>query len=188
MSVVGSWLRGLLRASGVTLLIPIGLLGAVVVAATLGGSGLGSVGQLVGGPEVPGGAQQAARTERSDDLPAVPPRSRRSPAERRAARAASAPARRTTSGTGTRPARRRASTPTVAKKGPTSSRPAATPPVTTTTTTTTTTPPPPTTTTETNPIRRLGGAVQGLVEPLPIVGPVASGAVGTVIDLLAPGK
>lgn len=184
MSVARAWLRGLLRASGVTLLVPVGLLAAVAVAATLGGSGLGSVGQLVGGPEVPGAEQRAAAPVRQDEeLPAVPARTRRARQSERRTTAARTPAPTTTTRRSTTPRRRTPSRP-VATKGPSTSRPTTTPTVTAPPTPT----PAPTTPTETNPIRQVGGAVQKLVEPLPVVGPVASDAVGTVIDLLAPGK
>jgi hypothetical protein len=49
-----SWVRALLGASGVTLLVPVGLVLAVTLAATLGGGGFGGLGQLVSGPGLPG--------------------------------------------------------------------------------------------------------------------------------------
>lgn len=187
MSVVRQWRRALLSVSGVTLLVPAGLLVAVAVAATLGGSGLGSVGQLVGGPEVPGSTVQAALEHHDATLPTVPKR------KRALVLAPSAPLpRRTPART---PARHRstthrpATTPAPVATAPKPTTPA---PVATTTTVTTTTappPPPPTTTTtpaETNPVRQVGKVVQGIVKPLPIVGSTASDAVGSVIDLIAP--
>src|SRR5688500_10824879 len=64
VGIVRSWLRGILGASGVTLLVPLGLLAAVLVATTVGGSGLGAVGQLIGGPEVPGVRAEVPSRER----------------------------------------------------------------------------------------------------------------------------
>lgn len=186
VSVVRSWLRALLSASGITLLVPVGLVAAVAVAATVGGSGLGSVGQLLGGPEVPNGDARAAAR---DDLPTVPARRTRG-RDRDRARAA-APARRTATRA---PARRRPSggsapAPTTPPQTtrPTQQTTAQTPaPAPTPTATQTTPAPTPTTPAETNPVRQVGAAVQDVVKPLPIVGPVAADAVGTVIDLVAP--
>ncbi len=196
MNVVRSWLRGLLGASGVTLLVPAGLLAAVAVAATVGGSGLGSVGQLLGGPEVPGGLEAAlhAQANAGDDLPTVPTRKRDRGAR---GRTAGAGARGGSSSTGRASADdRRAgssgdSTQNTSTTQPTSTQ--STPPPRTTTTTQTQPTTPPTTTqptttqpAETNPVRQLGKTVQDIVRPLPVVGPTAADAVGTVIDLVAP--
>ena len=54
MTLVRSWRSALLRASGALLLVPLGLLLAVGIAAWLTGVGdFGRVGQLVAGPGLP---------------------------------------------------------------------------------------------------------------------------------------
>jgi hypothetical protein len=186
MSIVRSWLRGLLSASGVTLLVPVGLIAAVAVAATIGGSGLGSVGQLIGGPGVPGDAQQQAAAASDKALPTVPLRHSASRPARAAQRSAprTATTHKRTPASGHKPA----TGPAITTQPPTTQTPPPPPPPVTTTTTAsqTTTPTPAPPPTETNPIRRLGKVVQAVVKPLPIVGPVAADAVGSIIDLIAP--
>jgi hypothetical protein len=180
VGIVRSWLRGVLGASGVTLLVPLGLLTAVLVAATVGGNGLGSVGQLIGGPEVPG-ARPGEPQPGERSLPPVPAR------RTGAAGAAGASTRRSSAGGGGETERRGSSN---SGSGDTSSRSGGTtqtaPPPPPPPPAQTTPPPPPPPAPERNPIRRIGKAVQDLVRPLPIVGPTASDAVGTVIDLVAP--
>src|SRR4051794_11156770 len=80
VSVARSWVRGLLGVSGVMLLVPVGLVAAVVLAATISGGGVSSVSQVVDGPAIPS-AQLRAGVERIDrgrsrqggtQLPTVP--------------------------------------------------------------------------------------------------------------------
>ena len=182
VGIVSSWLRALIGASGVTLLVPAGLLAAVLVAATVGGSGLGSVGQLIGGPEVPGVSESAP--ESANTLPTVPVRgadrattTAPASATQRAASRRRAAQRRQGSGGSSRTTQQ-------ATKGPTTT--GATPPPAPPATGTTPPPPPPPPAPERNPVRRIGNAVKDLVRPLPIVGPPVADAVGTVIDLIAP--
>jgi hypothetical protein len=185
VGIVRSWLRGVLGASGVTLLVPAGLLVAVVVAAAVGGSGLGSVGQLIGGPEVPGAGAAVPSGERA--VPQVPRSGLGAPGATARSAAAQSAARR--AGGQTRPASGRrkgpgARTTTTSRQG-TSTTQAPAPPV----PVTASAPPPPPAAAqpaERNPVRRIGKAVEDLVRPLPLVGNTVAGAVGTVIDLVAP--
>lgn len=187
----------LLRASGVTLLVPVGLLASVALAATVGNGGtLGSVGQLVGGPDIPRANASASEVDlgsvssstaagtSATSLPTVPVATdrsvRRSTGSTTAQRpkTSSRPTRAAQPTTSTKP---QTSQSTGTKKLAPTTQTAPTPPPATTTET-----PPPPPAQETNPVRQLGKTVQGVVEPLPIVGPTTSDAVGTVIDLLAP--
>jgi len=174
-------------ASGVTLLVPVGLLVAVLVAATVGGSGLGSVGQLIGGPEVPGAIGDAPASP-DGALPTVPARrgergsvdtraavTRRQAAARRRAAERRRSGRDGASRDGQVQVTPQTTTPATTPPPPPPPASGAPPP-----------PPPPPPAPERNPVRRIGNAVQDLVRPVPIVGPPVADAVGTVIDLVAP--
>ncbi len=182
MGIVRSWIRGIIGASGVTLLVPLGLLAAVLVATTVGGSGLGSVGQLIGGPGVPGVRAQVPSGERA--LPTVPRRTTRE--ETTAGRSATA---RRAAAERRRAQRRGSRDSTDSSRGSSGRTQTAPPPPPPPPEQTTPPPPPPPPAAPApprNPVRQLGEAVQDLVRPIPIVGPPVSDAVGTVIDLVAP--
>ncbi|HEX6388484.1 MAG TPA: hypothetical protein VFZ89_03530 [Solirubrobacteraceae bacterium] len=186
MGIFRSWIRGVLGASGVTLLVPLGLLAAVLVATTVGGSGLGSVGQLIGGPEVPGARAEVHPGERA--LPSVPSR-RATRGEGAGTSTTSATTRRAAGREGRRERRRSSNRTTSERATGTGGRtenvvppPPPPPPA----QGTAPPPPPPPPPAPRNPIREIGKVVQDVVRPLPIVGPTASDAVGTVIDLIAP--
>lgn len=167
--------------------MPVGLLAAVAVATTLGGGGaLGRVGQLVGGPEIPS-AQTAvalgptpASTSRGTSATALPTfvlpaAGSRSPATSGAAtpsrpRPAGGAPKPTAQQPAAKPAVPGAPTP-ASQPAPDASSPTGSPP-----------PSPP----SSNPLRQAGKAVQKTLTPVPVVGPVAADAVGTVIDLIAP--
>jgi hypothetical protein len=189
MLFVRTWLRGLLGAWGATLLVPVGLVLAVAVAATVGGTGLGEIGQVFRGPALPSGQVVAQRvpgelgggegtTSTVPSIPTAPPShstrgNRGSGTSGGSRRAAQAPA---SSVPGQRPSR----LPSVKPKR---RRPSGS-------STTTPTPPsnPPPKPPAEGPVRRVGGTVQHSVEPVPVVGPPAADAVGTVVDLISPPK
>lgn len=178
----------MVRVSGLTLLVPFGLVLAVGVAATVGGAGttgVGQLGQLFGGPGIPpatiGAPMPAERTGGltpfSTLVPAVPVTAStpvRVPAVPR-------PSSQGPSGVvpRTRPApRRRVVVPSPA---PPQAKPSPAPPAAPPTTPPAPPPRPPSL------IRQVGNELKRIVEPLPKpVGPVAADAVDTVIDLLDP--
>jgi hypothetical protein len=194
MSLVRSWRAAVLRASGAVLLVPVGLLLAVALAASLTGvGGIGSIGQLVAGPGLPPAAVAEAGSGTGagadDELSAVPPVPSLSRATTRRRRGASAPrqvserpGRRRSQPQGRRPSARR----------PGSTRPPSRSPA---------TPPPATTPAPSGPspseplpgppratglVRRIGARVDRVVRPIPALGPAAADAVNTVVQLLDP--
>lgn len=199
MTLVRSWRSALLRASGALLLVPVGLLLAVALAAWVTGVGeLGRVGQLVAGPGLPPASVEeagrgAASTEEHLAVPLVPV----SPtaAARRSGGTVFAPGstgpsstgrRRTSPRTRTREPARRRRTGRQPSRAPSRTPPprtpgSGTPPV--------TGPPatqPPEIRQPTGVVRRIGAAVDRLVRPLPVVGPTTADAVNTVVQLVDP--
>ncbi len=186
-----SWLRAALGAGGTILLVPLGLVLAVSFAAAVGGTSLDGLGQVFGGPQVPGlerdagGTVEAVSADPGRDVPAIPARATGRPSAAPASVAAApapAPAERA------RPAERsaRGDEAPVARKvpKPDSTAPAPVPPV--------AAPPAPAPAAApapagipvaAEPVRELGQAVQDAVAPIL---PPAADAVGTVVDLLAP--
>ncbi|MCW3017509.1 MAG: hypothetical protein JWO02_4601 [Solirubrobacterales bacterium] len=187
MSFWRSWGAALLGASGAALAVPVGLLLVVAVAAGISGVRLGGLGQLTGGPELPGttatGAVPAVRLDAR--LPVLT-------GTRRPARSAVAPADGATNGRGgagtTTPDR--GSGPA----GPGTTTPTTTPTTkpstgaTTTPTTGTSSTPTgaPTTPQPADPLRTAVGQVQGAVAPVPLVGQPVADAVGSITDILLP--
>jgi len=200
-------MRNLIGAVGTAVLVPVGLLVAVAVAAGVGGGGLGGLGQLVGGPTLPGqdpvvialGGTDGSATGASE-VPAVP-RDEDADRGRRSGRDATEPtsgsrpgSARGTRGGGGGEADSSESTAgtTGGGAGPQSVRqpagaspaPAATPAPSTGGDPAPAPAPPPDPLGDV--VRGVGQTVDGLVRPLPVVGPPAADAVGTVIDLVAP--
>ncbi len=185
MDAVGEWGRGIARAGGVALLLPLALALGVGLSGALGGRDrLRSLGQVLHGPSAP----EASRSG-SPDLAAavrVPPLRVR----------ATAPVRRSTGGgqtnTGGSGGGRRTQTP-ASSTGPGSGGGGSTAPA---------TPPPssgggggsspapapaPNPAPQPNPVRQTGEQVVGVAQQLPApVGPVAAQTVQTVVDLVAP--
>lgn len=190
-----SWVRALLGASGVTLLVPAGLVLAVALAATLGGGGFGGLGQLVNGPALPG--ESTTATDNGGVQAGVPALPGATAAQRaRAARRESAsgepkhpavghktPASGVTSPTGSGPD---SNTPTPEAHKPPSgggtSSPGPKPP-------TTTSPITPVVDPITTPVKStlhtIGDAVQSTLNKIPVIGKPLADAVGTVVDLLS---
>jgi bla regulator protein blaR1 len=87
MDLVGAWLRQLLRAGTAAAIVPAAMVAALVVVLVGAGGfgGLGSLSQVVVGPEV---APEAAATARSEapDIPAQPTRRPQRPAAERRTR------------------------------------------------------------------------------------------------------
>lgn len=179
-----------MRASGVTLLIPLGLVLGIGATATLGG-GVSGLGQVVAGPSIPNAAERQFDVETGSGsgpiLPAIPASARdaretrrseprasgdgSAPPPRRSAPRDSAPERRPDRPREPRPPQTpdRPTTPTTpGPGGPAETAPASTPPE------------------PDNPVRQLGDAVTGTVEQIPVVGPPVAGVVQTIVDLLAP--
>jgi hypothetical protein len=184
---VGTWLRGVLGAGGTVLVVPLGLVLAVVLAATLGGSSTQGLRQLLAGPQVPGvataGGVPLAVSER--DVPAIPVRPRRT------ARAAVGGVRAVAAGTsGARrgtpaPERGRPREPG-ADADPPPAAPARTPPAAGSAPAPVALAPTPAPTAGGG-VRELTRTAQAVVTPvLPPVGTVDADAVGTVVDLLVP--
>jgi hypothetical protein len=182
MGLVGTWRRYAVSVYVVTLLVPAGVLAALLVTTTLGGSGgLGALRQVVNGPTVPPATTSApagpvAGPARPLLVPTVPILRRATPvAPRRHARS-----------------RTRRSTPHRLVRGPGQSNPPSvtspTPAPTQTTTQPAPAPPPapPPSQPRPDPIHALGHQIADTVRPLPIVGPTVSDAVQTVIDLIPP--
>jgi len=188
VSLARAWRRALLGASGVGLLVPLALVAALTVTATIGGpTGLGALEQVFGGPAVPlasrPDAPQTADTRRGDprDFPVVP-RARTaartagggSPADRRSS-GSGGRADRSTGGSRRRdPAAGRIETPGRDTVPPTAGQPPGT------------TPPGPQPPRPRNPVRGLGTALADTIRRLPAVGPPVADAVQTVVDLVAP--
>lgn len=201
MGARSSWTRALARAAGATLVVPVGLLLAVVVAASLGGGSFGGLGQLVAGPELPV-AGSGGGTARGDEAAGVARLPRGSAnRDRRTSQAGSSPDRRAGARTRGRRTTRRTdgSAGTGRVPGTTSPSPSGTgtPAVTTPAAPTTREPPDrpapvaapaptPAPTGPANPVRVIGDAVEDVVRPLPVAGPPVADAVGTVVDLVAP--
>jgi len=182
-----SWGAALLRAGGAALLVPVGLLLVVAVASGISGGGLGGLGQLTRGPELPGmsvaGAGSAAPLD--GDLPALP--------SRRRARAASRPAPVDAGGeSGSAPRTAGGGSPRAplpSGSGSTKVTPQTGTPTPLAPATTTAPPPsasPPASPTPRNPLRELVQTVQGVVTAVPLVGPPVADAVGSITDLLPP--
>jgi len=183
MGLVGTWRRYAVSVYVVTLLVPGGVLAALLVTTTLGGSGgLGALRQVVNGPTVPPVTTPAPAGPVSgparpllvptvpvlrSSAPAVPRRQVRSRTRRSAPRRVAR-----------EPGRHEQSNPSPV------ATPAPAPPQ------TTTQPPPPAppppSQPRPDPIHALGHQVAETVKPLPIVGPTVSDAVQTVIDLIPP--
>jgi hypothetical protein len=188
MPIARRWLRDSLRASAVTLLVPGAVLAALLAAALGSGfGGLGSLGQLVGGPALPVGTRVAAPTRpHAARLPVVPVTATPAAAPRPASAPAGAVGRATTPAVGApvagaRPRRPRPApvrtpasvgAPTPASSGAGASAPSSGSPG----------PAQPGT------LHRAVAPVQSAVASAPApVGPAASDAVGTVVDLVEPG-
>lgn len=189
MALARHWFGNLVRVSGLSLLVPFGLLLAVAVAATVGGAGTAGVaqlGQLFAGPGIPpatiGPPMPAEHSTGglapfSGLVPAVPVTAgtpvhvpalptRKSHAVRRHALHRTRP---------TPPRQVVVPTPSPPQAHP---QPAPAPPPA----------PPAPPTPPPSLIRQVGNQLKQIVEPLPKpVGPVAADAVDTVIDLLDPG-
>lgn len=198
MSLVRTWRAALLRASGAIALVPVALLLAVALAASLTGVGrIGSIGQLVAGPGLPPASAAEARSGAGTlgAVPAVP-----APAEGQAVGTARAlrgdgaatgdgGSRGSDRGARRRSGRGRERPPSARRPGgrrPPSRSPApsgpggggggggsADEPL----------PGPPR---QTGLIRRIGREVDRIVRPLPAVGPPVADAVNTVVQLLDP--
>lgn len=179
-------------------MVPIGLLLAVAVAASVGGGSFGGLGQLVAGPEVPAagaGAPTSTQGRPSDaGLPRLPP----STAAGRAARdtAAGSRARRPgttaprdgdrSSGDAGRGGQGPGGPPSAVEVGAPAASPSRPAPGFRPTPSPATPQPPAGTTPSPNLVRDLGAAGQRAIRPLPVVGPPVADAVGTVVDLVAP--
>lgn len=193
MGLTRAWLRGLLGATGAVIIVPLGLVLAVALAASVGGGGVGGLGQLAAGPTLPG-ADPVARAlgpsgpSAPGGVPAVP-RSPTTETLARDERPTSPPARRRTDGAPRREGdrdRTPAPRPEPTDDGPdppvATTPPPAAPP----------TPAPPSGGAPTPPgnpvtdlVRGVGDVADAAVRPLPAVGPPVADAVGTVIDLVA---
>jgi hypothetical protein len=194
-----TWWRSLYGALGTAVVVPVGLVLSIALAATVGGAGdgVGGLRQLLGGPTLPASdpvarALSPTRQGAQGGVPAVP---RALPVAVAAAPARTpASSRRRTSG-GSRPTtRRRTSSSPSRTVGPT---PAATTPTAAAPTPTTPAPSNPTPTPTPTPsppdpvgdvVRGVGQVADDVVRPLPVVGPPVADAVGTVIELVAPPK
>lgn len=179
-----SWFSGALRAAGATVLVPLGLALGIAVTASVGGVGLGGLGQVLGGPTVPdAGAAIAPGDERAEGplLPAVP--APRAPERRAATASEPAPAqlrpRRGAARPDPEPAPRRR-TPSRPRPPATSTPPAPDPEPTQRPRPDRPQPEPE------SPLRQLGNDLAGTVRELPAVGPPAADVVDTVVDLVAP--
>jgi hypothetical protein len=188
-----SWLRAAFGAGGIVALMPLGLVLSLAVAAAVGGAGLDGLGQLFGGPRVPGlepgtpGAVRVAGADGGGDVPAIPARAgpRTAPSGLRPAARSFSPAPRPEGEDGAGPAGARppkaappAPRPVTPPTAPTAPPSAAPPPA---------APPPGAPTPVRDPVRELTRTVQETLRPvLPPVGPTAADAVGTVVELLAP--
>lgn len=182
-----SWAAAVAGASGAAAAVPVGLVVTVTVAAAVSGGGFGGLGQLTRGPEIPGVAGRAplAASPLDGGLPVVRTPSRSPGPGPVTARAAATRAPATDPGPVTTTDKTK---PIVPVTTPT------TPTVPTTPPTTPTTVEPPTVTTPAvttparrpNPLREVVRTVQGVVEPLPLLGKPVSDAVGSVADLLLP--
>jgi hypothetical protein len=189
-----TWVRALLGASGVTLLVPAGLLLAVALAATLGGAGLGGLGQLVSGPVLPGSEASAGLlppTPAVNGGVAALPLTKHAGSRRAAGTtrhgSSSKPASNTPGGAPKhssqlgpkgkpKPPVKHDPAPAPAPKPslpPASPIDAVTAPVQAVTKPVKST------------LQRIGAAVQKTVSAIPIVGPPVADAVGTVVDLLS---
>jgi hypothetical protein len=179
------------RAGAPALLVPAGLLAALVAVATVGG-GLRGLPQIVQGPEVPmtrgttpGGPAHAARATR---IPAIPgaraPSSRASLAgPRQGAPRGGADAPIATTG----PVAPRPSRPSPAPAGPTG--PASPPPAPGSGAPSPSPAPSPAPTPAPSPqpadaVRQVGEAVAGTAELVPLVGPTVAGAVREVVEVV----
>ncbi|WP_372791660.1 hypothetical protein [Paraconexibacter sp.] len=186
-----AWIRGLLSAAGVAVLVPLGLIVAVVLAATISGGGIGGLGQIVGGPALPGSdpvADALSSASRAGRVPAVPARDRRA-----AAGGGASPSSRP--GGGQRPQGERPPSQDDTRRPSGGQRPSTPSPV-------ATPPPRPVPTPAPTPVPApapggspvedvvagAGTVVDSAVRPVPGAGPPAADAVGTVIGLLAPSR
>jgi len=193
MQVVGvtrAWLLGTVRASAVSLLVPAGIfiaLATVVVGGGLGG--LGSLDQLLSGPRLPAPAQLTSRAGRPISRPALPTIPARGSASALRARA-----RRGRVGLPPAPAHRRAPRLGVERRPAHGERPVGRPapgpasgggsgrPVSASSPGAGHAPPP-----SPGPVQQVGQQAQGAAATLPgPVGPAASGAIGTVVQLVPP--
>jgi hypothetical protein len=178
MGLVRSWLSGTARALGVSVLVPVVLVG-VLLGATVGGvGGLRSLRQIVAGPAIPDDrtavAQSHGTRHPTTTLPTIPPGSSvTAPGrERQAQLGHTKSGRRVTQKQG---ARKRKS-----RQSPTSPTTPGQPQ-----------PPSPGPAPREHPlaaVRNLGERVRRTVEPLPAVGPTASDAIETVLDIVDPPK
>jgi hypothetical protein len=177
MGLVRSWLSGTARAMGVSLAVPLVLI-AVLLAVTIGGvKDLGSLRQVVAGPAIPDTATATSSARRS-----APPGSRLPPIPSGppvvAATSVDAPdAGRTRPGTRRRLARRvpgaERRTPGAQPGAPAGTPPSGSPPR----------------ERPLRPVRTVGERLRRVVEPLPPpVGPTASDAIETVLDIVDPPK
>jgi len=172
--VVQDWIRQALRAAGVAILVPAAVAAAIALTVLGGGSGVGSLGQVLTGPAAPP-AEAAAPTAATPRRDARPPTHAVAP---RAALSRPAPA------SGVAPPQRRPVTtlpeapsrhpvhpppaqPTAPPAAPTSppAQPPAAPP---------------------HPIHDAGTQIAQMVRPLPLAGPAAADAVQAVVDLVDP--
>ena len=174
--MVQSWIRQALRASGVAILVPAAIAAAIALSVVGGGSGVGSLGQVLTGPAVPpaeAAAPPVARP-RSDEHARTRPAAfaaRAAPARRAPASGVAPPPRRrhvTTLPKGTRPHPARPPSGQPAPPPPAPASPSAPPPA------------------RPHPVHDAGTQVAGAVRPLPVAGPVAADAVQAVVDLVDP--
>lgn len=188
-----TWIRALLGAYGVTLLVPAGLLLAVVLGATIGGGGLGGLGQLVSGPGLPNAQASVGLLPPTATvgggvaaLPVEPAGSRR-PSRSAAASPGRSVSSSQPSGTGTKTGSgsvpKRKPQPTVTQQQPSQSVPK--PPATTSPIGAVTAPVQAVSAPVKTTVQRIGAAAQKLLESVPIVGPPAADVVGTVVELLS---
>lgn len=176
-----SWLEGALRAAGATLLVPLGLVLGIAATATLGGNGVGGLGQLFAGPAIP----QARAGE------VIRPAGEDGARESLAVPAIPSAAAFTLAATRERPAtehrlqaneRRRSEQRRQRRRRPAARRPPAMQPPPSEQPPPSNQPPPP----ADGPVRVLGASVSNTVRPIPVAGPPAAAVVQTVVDIVDP--
>jgi hypothetical protein len=189
MPIARRWMQDMLRVSAATLLVP-GAVVAALLAASLGTglAGLGSLGQLVGGPALPtnAGARAPAPARPAARLPVVPAAAAVAPTPAAAGvgvhggggvtsgrppvariRPARPGAPRPATSVGVRPSGASSPGPSSGSGAGAPSRPPSQP--------------------SPGPIHRLAQPVEQSVTPVPVVGPPAADAVGSVVNLVEPG-
>jgi translation initiation factor IF-2 len=193
MALGRAWMGSLAGASGAAAVVPAAVVVAVLGAGSLGG--LGSLGQLVGGPELPAVERAASSPAAGRDVPALPAPPRRATASTRAVADAGVRAPVTRDGSSGAPEPAPAARPPARPQAPPPAAPAAPTPPSQPTSSPVATPPRPAApppaapvlpaeVTET--IAPAASALDGVLRPLPVVGPAAAEAVTAVLALLAP--